>query len=89
MKKQFALLGALFLACGSGSFAYAAPAPAIVASSEATQIVKGTVVDENGEPVIGASVTEPEPTAELPPTSTVSFQSKPDATPSFRFRSSE
>lgn len=59
MKKQFALLGALFLACGSGSFAYAAPAPAIVASSEATQIVKGTVVDENGEPVIGASVTEP------------------------------
>ena len=58
MKRQLALLGALFLACGSmGSLATAAPVPQ-VASSGATAIVKGTVVDENGEPVIGASIAE-------------------------------
>lgn len=57
MKKQLALLGALFLACGSVGYSYAAPAPQVAASSNTT-IVKGTVVDENGEPVIGASIAE-------------------------------
>lgn len=57
MKRQLALLGALFLACGTmGSYAYAAPAPQVAAESSA--VVKGTVVDEKGEPVIGASITQ-------------------------------
>ena len=57
MKRQLALLGALFLTCGSITIAHANPAPQVVASN-ATTIVKGTVVDENGEPIIGASVQE-------------------------------
>ena len=57
MKRQLALLGALFLTCGSITIAHANPAPQVVASS-ATSIVKGSVVDENGEPIIGASVQE-------------------------------
>ncbi|MCQ2290666.1 MAG: TonB-dependent receptor [Muribaculaceae bacterium] len=58
MKRQLALLGALFLTCGSvGTIVNAAPAPQVAASS-ATAIVKGTVVDEKGEPVIGASIQE-------------------------------
>ncbi|MDD5817609.1 MAG: TonB-dependent receptor [bacterium] len=58
MKRQLALLGALFLTCGSvGTVVNATPAPQVVASN-ATSIVKGSVVDENGEPIIGASVQE-------------------------------
>ena len=57
MKRQLALLGALFLTCGSITIAHANPAPQVVASN-ATSIVKGSVVDENGEPIIGASVQE-------------------------------
>lgn len=58
MKRQLALLGALFLTCGSvGTVVNATPAPQVVASS-ATAIVKGTVVDDKGEPVIGASIQE-------------------------------
>ena len=57
MKKQLALLGALFLACGVGApVSNAAPAPQVVA--QATSIVTGTVTDEKGEPIIGASVSE-------------------------------
>ena len=57
MKKQLALIGALFLACGmSYSVASAAPLPQVVNSNTTT--VTGTVVDENGEPVIGASIAE-------------------------------
>ena len=57
MKKQLALIGALFLACGmSFSVANAAPLPQVVNSNTTT--VNGTVVDENGEPVIGASIAE-------------------------------
>ena len=58
MKKQLALLGALFLTCGSLSVAMAAPAPQVVAAQRATVVVKGTVVDDKGQPVIGASVSE-------------------------------
>lgn len=48
MKRQLALLGALFLTCGSvGTVVNATPAPQVVASS-ATAIVKGTVVDDKG-----------------------------------------
>ena len=57
MKRQLALLGALFLTCGSITIAHANPAPQVVASN-ATSIVKGSVVDENGEPIIGASIQE-------------------------------
>ena len=57
MKKQLALIGALFLACGMGSSVVnAAPAPQVVNTNTTT--VSGTVVDENGEPVIGASIAE-------------------------------
>jgi len=56
MKKHLALVGAFFLACSAGT-AIAAPAPQVMAS-ENTVTITGTVVDEKGEPVIGASVTE-------------------------------
>ena len=58
MKKHFALLGALFLACGSSSYVMAEPAPQVLSASQATTYVTGQVTDENGEPIIGASVTE-------------------------------
>ncbi len=56
MKKYFALLGALLLALGSASYTHAEQAP----QSMSTQLtnVSGTVVDEAGEPVIGATITE-------------------------------
>ena len=57
MKKSLALLGALLLACGAPTaIVNAAPAPQAVA--QATAIVTGTVTDAQGEPIIGASVTE-------------------------------
>ena len=57
MKKQLAFLGALFLTCGmGGTYAYASPAPQEVSAS--TGIVKGIVVDDKGEPIIGASIQE-------------------------------
>lgn len=60
MKRQFALLGAILLACGTvGTINAAQPAPQVVSSNVGTTIVKGTVVDEKGDPVIGASVVEP------------------------------
>ena len=64
MKKHYALSGALFLSCGTPFFGwnvtYASPEPQ--AASSATQIVTGVVTDSKGEPVIGASVIEPETT---------------------------
>ena len=57
MKKTLALLGALIMLCGSGYQAQAAPAPQVSANS-ATSIVTGRVVDEQGLPVIGASIVE-------------------------------
>lgn len=56
MKKQIALMGALLLACAGVNYTYAAPAPQAVSAN--TGFVKGTVVDENGEAVIGASIVE-------------------------------
>ncbi|MBQ4367782.1 MAG: SusC/RagA family TonB-linked outer membrane protein, partial [Muribaculaceae bacterium] len=55
MKKQFALLGALLLACGM-SYSYAEPAPQAAVANAAS--LRGTVVDQNGEPVIGATISE-------------------------------
>ncbi len=57
MKKTLALFGALMLLCGSGYQAMAAPAPQVTETS-ATRIVTGHVVDEQGLPVIGASIME-------------------------------
>lgn len=56
MKKQIALVGALMLACTGVSYTYAETAPQAVSATAG--YVKGTVVDENGEPVIGASIVE-------------------------------
>ncbi len=57
MKRHLALLGALLMLCGPVYQAQAAPAPQVSANS-ATSIVTGRVVDEQGEPVIGASIVE-------------------------------
>ena len=57
MKRHLVLLGALMMLCGAGYQAQAAPAPQVSATS-ATSIVTGRVVDEQGEPVIGASIVE-------------------------------
>ncbi len=56
MKKQIALFGALLLAFGSTSYTYAEQAPQSMTTQQAN--VSGTVTDENGEPVIGATITE-------------------------------
>ncbi|MBR6438328.1 MAG: carboxypeptidase-like regulatory domain-containing protein, partial [Bacteroidales bacterium] len=56
MKKYFALFGALVLAFGSFNYSHAEQAPQAM-STQLTN-VSGTVVDENGEPVIGATITE-------------------------------
>ena len=55
MKRPLALLGALLLACGTASYVYAEQAPLV---AEATTVMKGTVVDDKGEPIIGASIVE-------------------------------
>ena len=57
MKRHLALLGALLMLCGPVYQAQAAPEPQVTANS-ATSIVTGRVVDEKGEPVIGASIVE-------------------------------
>ena len=57
MKRHLALLGALLMLCSPVYQAQAAPAPQVTANS-ATSIVTGRVVDEQGEPVIGASIVE-------------------------------
>ncbi|MBQ6278998.1 MAG: TonB-dependent receptor [Muribaculaceae bacterium] len=56
MKKYFALFGALLLAFGSASYSHAEQAPQAM-STQLTN-VSGIVTDENGEPVIGATITE-------------------------------
>lgn len=59
MKRHVALIGALLLSCGAtGSYAFAVPTPQIVTDSKTTVTVKGTIVDENGDPIIGASIAE-------------------------------
>lgn len=59
MKKLSVLLGALFLCCNSTSnILKASPLINQLVVGQATVTIKGIVVDENGEPVIGASVTE-------------------------------
>lgn len=55
MKKQIALMGALLLACAGVNHTFAAPAASQAMTADAG-FVKGTVVDENGEPIIGATV---------------------------------
>jgi len=56
MKKYFALLGALLLAFGSTSYSHAEQAPQAMSTQLTT--VTGTVTDENGEPLIGATISE-------------------------------
>ncbi|MDO4511439.1 MAG: TonB-dependent receptor [Bacteroidales bacterium] len=54
MNKKIALVGALMLACATVGSSYAAPTPQAVTAESGH--VKGVVVDQNGEPIIGASV---------------------------------
>ena len=57
MKRHFVLLGALLLSGGlAGSQAFASPEPQAITQSSHT--VTGTLVDEKGEPISGASVQE-------------------------------
>ena len=59
MKKHLILT--LLLSCGAlfwSGTAYASPEPQGTVASQATVTVSGTVVDADGEPVIGASVLE-------------------------------
>ena len=57
MKRHFVLLGALLLSGGlAGSQAFASPEPQAITQSSST--VTGTLVDEKGEPIIGASIQE-------------------------------
>ena len=57
MKGQLALLGAIILSCGTtGSYVYATTEPLSLIQSNS--VVRGHVVDENGDPVIGASISE-------------------------------
>lgn len=58
MKKTFVLLGALLLSCGltSGGTILANPDAQSVEQNGNT--VTGTIVDENGEPIVGASIQE-------------------------------
>lgn len=62
MKKQLVLVGALLLSCGlpswNGYVANAASQPQQEQASQSMMTITGTVVDEKGEPIIGASVVE-------------------------------
>ncbi len=57
MKRQFALLAALLLTCGVTAFTARAEA-APQAASQSVGTIQGTVVDANGQPVIGATISE-------------------------------
>ena len=62
MKRHVALIGALLLSCGvSGSYA-SVPPPQIVTDSKTTVAVKGTIVDENGDPIMLSLIHISEPT---------------------------
>lgn len=59
MNRHLALLGALFLACGApASYAVSNTAPIEVTQNSVTSVIKGTVVDEDGNPITGASIAE-------------------------------
>ena len=58
MKKKLALFGALILSCGMWTNAFAEPAPQASVAESNVVTISGTVVDDKGEPVIGASVSE-------------------------------
>ena len=57
MRKHLFLALMLTAGAGIGSQAYAAAAPEPQSQSQGVVTIKGTVLDENNEPVIGASVT--------------------------------
>ena len=57
MKRQFALLAALLLTCGVTAYTARAEA-APQAASQTVGTIQGTVVDANGEPVLGATISE-------------------------------
>ncbi len=57
MKRRLALIVVILLSCGAtGNFLYASPAPQNV--TQDNTIIKGRVVDEKGDPIISASITE-------------------------------
>ena len=59
MKQRIVLFGAIWLSCCAGTnLSFAAQRPLMVAEHPANILVKGTVVDENGAPIVGASIIE-------------------------------
>ena len=59
MKQRIVLFGAIWLSCCAGTnLSFAAQRPLMVAEHPASILVKGTVVDENGAPIVGASIIE-------------------------------
>ena len=56
MKQHIVLIGAIWLSCCAGmNRSYAAQLPSMAAEQPTNNIIKGTIVDENGDPIAGAS----------------------------------
>lgn len=59
MKQHIVLIGAIWLSCCAGmNRSYAAQLPLMAAEQPTSNIIKGTIVDENGDPIAGASIIE-------------------------------
>ena len=59
MNRQWALIGAILLASGmTCSTAMAASPNQIMSVTQSSTIVKGQIVDAEGEPIVGATVVE-------------------------------
>ena len=59
MNRQWALIGAILLASGmTCSNAMAASPNQIMSVTQSSTIVKGQIVDAEGEPIVGATVVE-------------------------------
>ena len=57
MKQRIVLFGAIWLSCCAGTnLSFAAQRPLMVAEHPANILVKGTVVDENGAPIVGSTM---------------------------------
>jgi len=79
MKQHIVLIGAIWLSCCAGmNRSYAAQLPSMAAEQPTNNIIKGTIVDENGDPIAGASIIEIGTTRGTISDSKGSFQLKVD-----------